>query len=25
VASAPAPWAFNQGECAVLHYYLAPP
>jgi GNAT superfamily N-acetyltransferase len=24
VASAPAPWSLNQGECAVVHYYLAP-
>jgi GNAT superfamily N-acetyltransferase len=24
VASAQAAWALNQGECAVVHYYLAP-
>jgi GNAT superfamily N-acetyltransferase len=24
VASVPAAWALNQGECAVVHYYLAP-
>jgi GNAT superfamily N-acetyltransferase len=24
VASAPAAWALDQGDCAVVHYYLAP-